>query len=295
MLRLRTTYEQLGAAGRLNQVRADEIVEAAQPRALAALGRAGEAPSSLSVSAVPVAPSEARGGSLIPAWPRRTTDGSVEIEFVEDWGAMLAAWRAGLDASAAEAREIDELLQSGERVWIGIANDVLQLYVPDPPAGTYSMVRHHALMLAAATSWLGPDRTGRWRMAHTRAAVSFLRRIGDQPVWDAIQEAERGLEWLLAAREAHADAGVVVDWLDAEDAPRHLFVNYLGAASLGLAALLTEHASEADVGWVEQAVRQEHPQADFNRLPVERFVRSFLASQQARPPAQPSLPDTDSC
>jgi len=52
---------------------------------------------------------------------------------------MLAAWRASLDLGPATLRG-RRLLSSGERVCVGIANDVLQLYVPDPPAGTYSMV-----------------------------------------------------------------------------------------------------------------------------------------------------------
>ena len=64
---------------------------------------------------------------------------------------MLASWCAALGDVPDEVASLVDLVKGGERQWVGIANDVLQLYVPDPPARTYSMVRHHALMLVAAT------------------------------------------------------------------------------------------------------------------------------------------------
>src|SRR4051794_34675775 len=91
---LRETWEALGSAGCLSQADADAIVAAAKPRALAALGRGGESPEALPVAARLVEPAEQRGGSLIPAWPERRPDESVVIEFVADWGVMLAAWRS---------------------------------------------------------------------------------------------------------------------------------------------------------------------------------------------------------
>ena len=272
-MRVRTAYDNLGAAGALDASRAAAIVEAARPHALAALGRADESAEALTVSVVRVDPSDARGGSLIPAWPSRAPDGSVRIEFVDDWGAMLATWRAGLDVSATEAMDVENLLQSGERVWVGIANDVLQMYVVDPPPGTYSMVRHHGLMLAAATSWLGPGRMQRWRAAHQLAAISFLRRVAGRPLWQAIDEAERGLDDLLAAPQAHAAAPAVVDWLDTDRSAGATYANYVGAASLGVAALLAVQATDAhSADWVQRSVRAEHPRPEFNRLPIERFA-----------------------
>src|SRR6266508_4278133 len=83
-----------------------------------------------------------------------------------------------------------------QRVWIGIANDVLQLFVADPPPGTYSMVRHHALILAAATAWLGPAATSAWHAAHVAAGATFARSC-DRPLLDAIEAAECGLETRL--------------------------------------------------------------------------------------------------
>lgn len=268
-------YARLGAAARLSQARANQIVEQARPNALLALGRAGEPPATLAVRATLVEPAANRGGSVVPAWPHRATDNSVRIDFVEDWGVMLGAWRAGLDGTQAQLAEIDELLVSGERLQVGIANDVLQLYVQDPPAGTYSMVRHHGLMLAAASTWLGPERARAWCRAHTCAAASFLHRSDRRPLWDAIGAAERGLDGLLAAPEAHGTAVEAIAWLERDDAARAAYVDYLGAASLGVAALLDEHADEPAEVWVPRLVAVDHPQPDFNRAPIERLVAAL--------------------
>jgi len=285
---VRTAYNNLGASRLLDNERARLIIDAARPHALASLGRENEPADSLNVSAVRAAPSHARGGSVIPAWPSRESDGSVRIEFVSDWGAMLAAWRAALDVTADQAADIDQLLQSGERLWIGIANDVLQMYVVDPPPGTYSMVRHHGLMLAAATLWLGHARAERWRAAHECAAIGFLRRVAARPLWQAIDEAERGLNDLLAAPEAHAAAFDVVDWLDADPSARASYMDYLGAASLGVAALLADHAADMHpADWLRRSVHAGHPQPDFNRLPIERFARAMAVETGGSVNVQP--------
>jgi hypothetical protein len=261
-------YARLGNAARLSQTGADEIVATAKPMALVALGRSD----ALDVVARHVAPEAAPGGSLIPAWPQRRGD-RVLIDFVTDWGAMLAAWRSLFDA---DTSEVDGLLNSGQRLWIGIANDVLQLFVPDPPPGTYSMVRHHALMLVAATLWLGDEATRRWQAAHSLAARAFLDRFAFLDLWSAIERAEQGLSVLLADARSRGSAGAVVDWLDADAEVRTSFQAYLGAASLGVAALL-----ESEPVWTPEVlrrlVREQHMDPDFNREPIERLAMAVRA------------------
>ncbi len=260
-------------AGLLDEDRANEIVRAARPRAAAVLAGPGVPLATLAVVAQRVAPAEARGGSLIPAWPIRADDGSVTIEFIEDWGALLAGWRAAVGEPADGAAEVDALVESGERLWVGIANDVLQLFVPDPPAGTYSMVRHHALMLVAAMSWLGRDRANRWRAAHSLAARAFLRRSSGRPLWDAVESAEQGLTALLQDGRGRVDAEQAVAWLDADPVAARAYLDFLGAASLGVAALLETAPDEADLtDWLMTLVIEEHPRADFNRAQIESFA-----------------------
>jgi hypothetical protein len=135
------------------------------------------------------------------------------------------------------------------------------------------MVRHHGLMLAAATAWLGPAQAARWRAAHRLAASGFLDRAAGRPLWDAIEEAEQSLDWLLAASAAHLGAADVVAWLDDDEMARGRYADYLGAASLGVAALLEDAPLEDPGAWVERLVMNEHSKPDFNRVEIERLAR----------------------
>jgi hypothetical protein len=222
-----------------------------------------------------VDPSVATGGCLIPAWPIRGEDGSVTIEHVADWGVLLAGWSEAAGTSDDPTLDVDALLGGGERLWVGIANDVLQMYVPDPPAGTYSMVRHHALMLGAATLWLKPERARQWQRAHGLAARAFLRRLDGGSLWDGVAAAERGLATLLADPRGRAEPEVVVRWLDEDRAAAAAYRRFHGAASLGIAALLATAPDQADLAdWLRDLVHHEHPRADFNRDRIEAFADS---------------------
>jgi hypothetical protein len=268
------SYDILKPASRLSESRANEIVRAARPFAEAVLKPGPATEGGVQVSARLVQPGQARGGSLIPAWPLRGADGRVTIEHVEDWGAMLAGWCATVSDDGDVTASLVQLVESGERQWVGIANDVLQLYVPNPPDGTYSMVRHHALMLVAATLWLGQERARLWLDAHSAVARAFLGRIGGRGLWTAIESAERGLTALLADPRARLPATEVVAWLDSDPDAAALFREYLGAASLGLAALLaTVPSGGAIAPWLQACVYDEHVSPDFNRDRIEAFAR----------------------
>ena len=139
---LRTQYQQHRAVTGLDEERANQIVQSAMPHTRSLLlPKDGLAPKP-HVRAQLVSTSGARGGSLIPAWPFRHADDSVTIEFVDDWGVMLAGWCSLLADAAIAPGEVTALIASGERQWVGIANDVLQKYVPDPPEGTYLSLIH---------------------------------------------------------------------------------------------------------------------------------------------------------
>lgn len=276
----RARYERVRPWAQLDAARASAIVRAARPHAAALLSPPAT-PESLDVAAVPVQPADARGGSLIPAWPFLHADGRVTIEFVEDWGALLAGWWTALGEEGASL-DVEELIASGERPWVGIANDVLQQFVPDPPAGTYSMVRHHALMLAAATTWLGEGRARRWQAANAVPARAFVGRLDGRPLWDAIESAERGLASLLADPRAREPAHRAVEWLDDDPVAASAYVGFLGAASLGIAALLATAPAGADrSAWLRTLIHEEHPDPDFNRDRIEAFARQAGSSRPA--------------
>jgi hypothetical protein len=277
-------YQRLQPVAWLDEARANEIVRAARPHAAALLPTVQQ-PDDLHVVARRVAPADATGGSLIPAWPLRADDGTVTIEYAPDWGVLLAGWRDAADPTDAAAPsddpelDLDALLASGDRLWMGIANDVLQKYVPDPPAGTYSMVRHHALMLGAAAIWLGPERRRLWQRAHTVAARAFLRGLDGQgldagSLWAGVEAAERGLSALLADPRARSEPAEALGWLDGDPSAAAAYRRFHGAASLGIAALLATAPDTPDLtGWLRDLVQREHPHPDFNRDRVEAFAR----------------------
>jgi hypothetical protein len=277
-------YRQLRPLATMDDRRADEIVQAARPHAAALLPTV-PSPAALPVVARRVRPADALGGSLIPAWPIRAEDGSVTIEYVADWGLLLAGWReaaapsdeASLGPDLDPDLDLDGLLASGDRLWVGIANDVLQKFVPDPPDGTYSMVRHHALMLGAATLWLGADRARLWQRAHTVAARAFLRRLNGGSLWAAVEAAEQGLAALLADPRARSEPEIAVRWLDGDPAAALAYRQFHGAASLGIAALLATAPAEADqTAWLLDLVHHGHPRPELNRDRIEAFFDAFI-------------------
>jgi hypothetical protein len=259
---LETYHRRVQGGGRLDARRAQAIVAEAMPHAVATLGR--PAGTLLPVSTKSITPEAARGGSLIPAWPRRQADGAVVIEYVDDWGALLAGFLA-----VAGAAHSNSVLLS-QRLWIGVANDVMQLFVTDPPPGTYSMVRHHALMLAAATAWLGTAAIRAWHAAHAAAGAAFIRSC-DRALPEAIEAAERGLQTLLDDERAHQPAARALSWLESDRGSEKLYIDYLGAASLGVAAVLgAMPRSDPQRGaWLRRAVQDLHASPDFNRAWIE--------------------------
>ncbi|MGE3272168.1 MAG: hypothetical protein AB7P40_25685 [Chloroflexota bacterium] len=231
----------------------------------------------IQVSAQLVSPGEARGGSLIPAWPLRDADGPVTIEFVSDWGAMLAGWcsiPADVDGGS---DQLVKLVESGERQWVGIANDVLQLYVPNPPEGTYSMVRHHSLMLVAAIYWLGEERARLWQTAHSAVARAYLSSVADRGLWEAVGQAEEGLRSLLADPRSRLPAVEAIAWLDTDPASARVYREYIGAARLGIAAVMSSAPNDLDVdSWLASLIYDAHPAPEFNRDRIEAFARGSL-------------------
>jgi hypothetical protein len=261
---LLTRYRRICHASHLDEHRANEIVRAARPHAAAVLAPTIPGADALKVVA-----------RCVDAWPIRGEDGDVTIEFVADWGVLLAGWSAAAGPSDDLTLDLDALIGNGERLWVGIANDVLQMYVPDPPAGTYSMVRHHALMLGAATLWLGPDLARQWQRAHALAARAFLRRLGGGSLWGAVASAERGLATLLADPRGRGQPEAVLGWLDEDLAAAATYRDYHGAASLGIVALLATAPDHTDLtGWLRDLVHGEHPDPDFNRDRIEAYARA---------------------
>jgi hypothetical protein len=135
------------------------------------------------------------------------------------------------------------------------------------------MVRHHALMLASATLWLGSERVRLWRRAHALAARGFLGRLGGRSLHAAIEAAEQGLARLLADGRGNVSAAQALQWLDGDAEAARDFASFQGAASLGIVALLERAPADIEPArWLHQLVMHEHPQSAFNRDWIEEYA-----------------------
>lgn len=156
------------------------------------------------------------------------------------------------------------------RLRMGVTNDVWQPFVPGPTSG-YSMVRHHALMLAGAWTWLPSEDQREWQyvleMTSQRALSLFGGGRGS--VMDQITGAERKATAVWAAlphrRTETADA-VLADF-------------YLWASVA--VAVLVQPLSELD-GASQQAQLKnwmvDHRERDFNQSRMEEAWRRLQRS-----------------
>ncbi len=92
-------------------------------------------------------------------------------------------------------------LLDGSRLELALTNDVLQAQAAGPP-GRYSMVRHHALVLHAATHWLEEPGRTRWLRLYDSVTALVPRRPGP-PSADELAHIEGSA---FADFELHAEA-----------------------------------------------------------------------------------------
>lgn len=126
-------------------------------------------------------------GWTLGSWITEERTGPV-IEMRADWSLPLAFLFVHAPRTLADQQTLARAVDS--RLHMAVTNDVWQPFVKGPELGHYSMVRHHALMLAAAWTWLpcaartvfaqvllavGCATRRRWRSQSTLSApVTFL-------------------------------------------------------------------------------------------------------------------------
>ena len=79
------------------------------------------------------------------------------------------------------------------------------------------------------------------------------------------------LEILLEDERAHQPAARALAWFDVDPVAGKLYIDYLGAASLGVAAVLDAMPTSAPhrAAWLTHAAKDLHAQPDFNRVWIE--------------------------
>ncbi len=173
------------------------------------------------------------------------------------------------DATAATVRA---------RLRMAVTNDVWQPFVPGPPAGGYSMIRHHALMLAAAWTWLPPPERALWLRVLEASADAARSAWRDQrligPVLDRL-DAEawtvwsQRLAWIRRARSASEPSAQ-------RDEVFRVMAGFSLGASLAVLALVRDLETVDPPRWTPTLRRwaEAHRRPDFNREAVERLWRS---------------------
>lgn len=270
-------YPLLTANASLTQSDADKLVGLALPMAQAALANdiVTDDLSPLPVKAIVIDSLEDTPfGLFMGAWPTRGSKG-VEIYSLPNWGFFLALLEASLEAIK-PSTELEKMVMNRSRIWIGIMNDVLQCFVNDPPKGTYSMIRHHALMLLSATLWLPDDwqrawfgiyeASAQWAQSHWTISGSL-----DTFLWTIETQAFEAFRKLAALSVSQSD------WKWIEDfSPEigHIFT-YFQATCVAVAPLSREYHALSPVhriDWIHQMVMHHHASEQFNLAGIGKIL-----------------------
>ena len=221
----------------------------------------------------------ARYGYLLPAWPELDKR-PVPIYAVPSFGLMAYLWRQGIGEAADERAAVDERFLSGERLWVGLANDVLQPFVPDPPPGTYRMYRHHALMLFTATTWLPTAQRDGWLALYGRGARTAIARYGlaalDDPIpWMDERDLQATSFYEEYGPTVRDDASIRRFLQDRDGLAR--YAGFAALSTIGIAALAAAHAQlpeDQRHGWLRAQVNEEHRRPDFLEATIRAFLRA---------------------
>lgn len=101
----------------------------------------------------------------------------VELDHLPDGRFFLRLLELSYRPLFGRKPELRGCLLDGSRLELAFTNDVLQAQVAGPP-GRYSMVRHHALVLHAATHWLDEPGRTRWLQIYNRVTALAPRGLG---------------------------------------------------------------------------------------------------------------------
>jgi len=104
---------------------------------------------------------EAAYGNFMLSWPVPLGPDVTTLRHLPDGAFFLKLLDLAYRPELAVLPHLRECLLDGSRLELAFTNDVLQVQAAGPP-GPYSMVRHHALVLHAATHWLDEPARTRW-------------------------------------------------------------------------------------------------------------------------------------
>lgn len=209
---------------------------------------------------------EAPYGSLMLTWPQQNGHEAL-INHLVDCRDFLGLYDLML-RDLPDEHGYRRVLADGTRLQVAVTNDVLQILAPGP-SGSYSMIRHHALMFFAAHQWLPAAERARWDSlyhASVTPAVSGYRASNHAPgVRSYLDRLERSA---FAALERLADAPrrAGVTQFDRSEDDVRVVLSYLHAANAAVAVLIDAHKAVAPSdrhGWLVDQLSQAYRTDDF--------------------------------
>jgi hypothetical protein len=119
---------------------------------------------------------EAPYGNFMLSWPVPAGRDETTLHHLPDGALFLQLLDLAYRSELAGLPHLRGCLLDGSRLELAFTNDVLQVQAAGPP-GPYSMVRHHALVLHAATHWLDEPARTRWLELCEAVAAGLSREL----------------------------------------------------------------------------------------------------------------------
>lgn len=215
-------------------------------------------------------------GQFMGAWPIME-DQEVHIFTLPNWGFFLALIEASL-SPLEHVVQLSPIFLNRSRIWIGIMNDVLQCFVNNPPEGTYSMIRHHALMLFAATLWLPEPWRRQWFDLYEAVAEWACRNwtVPGDPA-DYLYQIESRAFSVFRQLAPISASSARWDWVNDYQCELEAVLTYIRATCLSVAPLSRIYQSMAaseHMIWLQKMVNEDHAREDFNLEGICRILRS---------------------
>ena len=209
-------------------------------------------------------PAQAPYGAFMLSWPEDVADGVV-LHHLRDGDFFLRILARCYAPVFEQQPQLASCLADGTRLEIALTNDVLQVQAAGPP-GPYSMVRHHALVLHAATHWLEEPARTNWLALYECLAESLMadRRSPPSPSELADAEAVAFSDFRLLA-EASADPEGAEE-LFADPAALSNVIRYQTYATVAIGVLERDYMSSVPAqrsGWLSRQLESAYIRDDY--------------------------------
>lgn len=179
-------------------------------------------------------PSDAAFGSFMLSWLVPQGE-DVELNHLPDGRFFLRLLRLAYRPLLDREPDLRLCLLDGSRLELAFTNDVLQAQAAGP-LGSYSMVRHHALVLHAATRWLDDPARGRWLRIYEECANGLVSRRSMRPSVEELAgiEASAFADFAAYADDSRDPAAAAALLADPQRLRNAIDYQIVAAAAIGL-------------------------------------------------------------